>query len=138
MADNIYSKGTRVWFADKEQGWLPAEVTLVVKGDNDAIKLVFVDERGKVCRVTLPLRTRFTAGFSGNQHRNYWKRYQGWQRRPSSTAKSAIIRDRRRSCDFVPFKRAIRCVWSPHYVFYSAAEDGLSPPYRLSVFIPVF
>lgn len=48
MADNIYSKGTRVWFADKEQGWISAEVTQVSKGDNDAIKLVFLDERGKV------------------------------------------------------------------------------------------
>lgn len=49
MADNIYSKGTRVWFADKEQGWISAEVVQVTKGDNDAIKLVFTDERGKVC-----------------------------------------------------------------------------------------
>lgn len=48
MADNIYSKGTRVWFADKEQGWISAEVVQVTKGENDAIKLVFVDERGKV------------------------------------------------------------------------------------------
>ncbi|KAL5490141.1 MYO2 [Sanghuangporus weigelae] len=47
MADNIYSKGTRVWFPDKEQGWISAEVLQVVKSDNDAIKLVFVDERGK-------------------------------------------------------------------------------------------
>ena len=51
MADNIYSKGTRVWFTDKEQGWIPAEVSQVTKADNDAIKLVFVDERGKVCRL---------------------------------------------------------------------------------------
>lgn len=48
MADNIYSKGTRVWFSDKEQGWISAEVTQVSKGDNDTIKLVFVDDRGKV------------------------------------------------------------------------------------------
>ncbi|KAL5511492.1 MYO2 [Sanghuangporus vaninii] len=47
MADNIYSKGTRVWFPDKEQGWISAEVLQVVKSDNDAFKLVFVDERGK-------------------------------------------------------------------------------------------
>lgn len=49
MADNIYSKGTRVWFPDKDQGWISAEVTQVTKGDNDAIRLIFVDERGKVC-----------------------------------------------------------------------------------------
>ena len=48
MADNTYSKGTRVWFADREQGWISAEVTQVTKGENDVIKLVFVDERGKV------------------------------------------------------------------------------------------
>lgn len=48
MADNIYSKGTRVWFTDKDQGWISAEVVQVSKGDNDSIKLVFVDERGKV------------------------------------------------------------------------------------------
>jgi hypothetical protein len=48
MAENIYSKGTRVWFEDKEQAWLSAEVTQVTKGTDDSIKLVFVDERGKV------------------------------------------------------------------------------------------
>lgn len=48
MAENIYSKGTRVWFEDKEQAWLSAEVASVTKGADDAIKLVFVDERGKV------------------------------------------------------------------------------------------
>jgi hypothetical protein len=48
MAENIYSKGTRVWFEDKEQAWLSAEVTQVAKGPDDSIKLVFVDERGKV------------------------------------------------------------------------------------------
>ena len=48
MAENIYSKGTRVWFTDKEQGWISAEVTQVVRGGKEAIKLVFVDERGKV------------------------------------------------------------------------------------------
>ncbi|KAI0050026.1 myosin 5 [Auriscalpium vulgare] len=47
MAENIYSKGTRVWFTDKEQGWISAEVTNVAKGVDDKIKLSFVDERGK-------------------------------------------------------------------------------------------
>ncbi|TFK55318.1 hypothetical protein OE88DRAFT_1694770 [Heliocybe sulcata] len=46
MAENVYSKGTRVWFVDKEQAWVSAEVTSVARND-DAIKLVFVDERGK-------------------------------------------------------------------------------------------
>jgi hypothetical protein len=48
MAENIYSKGTRVWFEDKEHAWMSAEVASVTKADNDNIKLVFIDERGKV------------------------------------------------------------------------------------------
>lgn len=48
MAENIYSKGTRVWFEDKDQTWISAEVLSVSKGADDAIKLVFIDERGKV------------------------------------------------------------------------------------------
>ncbi|KAK2460523.1 hypothetical protein APHAL10511_006993 [Amanita phalloides] len=47
MAENIYSRGTRVWFEDKEQAWISAEVTSVTKGSDDTIRLVFVDERGK-------------------------------------------------------------------------------------------
>lgn len=47
MAEHVYAKGTRVWFEDKEQAWLSAEVTQVVRSE-DAIKLVFLDERGKV------------------------------------------------------------------------------------------
>jgi hypothetical protein len=48
MAEHVYSKGTRVWFVDKEQAWISAEVTNVTKGAGDAITLVFTDERGKV------------------------------------------------------------------------------------------
>lgn len=48
MAENIYSKGTRVWFEDKDHAWISAEVLSVTKGNDDTIKLVFVDERGKV------------------------------------------------------------------------------------------
>jgi hypothetical protein len=48
MAENIYSKGTRVWFEDKDQAWISAEVVAVSKASDDAIKLAFVDERGKV------------------------------------------------------------------------------------------
>ena len=47
MAENIYSKGTRVWFPDKELGWISAEVASVAKTD-DTVRLLFVDERGKV------------------------------------------------------------------------------------------
>ncbi|PCH38788.1 myosin 5 [Wolfiporia cocos MD-104 SS10] len=47
MAENIYSKGTRVWFADKEQGWISAEVTSVTRNPDDTVKLTFIDERGK-------------------------------------------------------------------------------------------
>lgn len=48
MAENIYSKGTRVWFEDKDHAWISAEVLSVSKATDDTIKLVFVDERGKV------------------------------------------------------------------------------------------
>ena len=82
MAENIYSKGTRVWFTDKEQGWISGEVTNVVKGSNDKIKLTFVDDRGKVS----PRDPFFITDNSshrtlvlGNHYRHY---YQGHQRRP--------------------------------------------------------
>jgi len=59
MAEHIYSKGTRVWFPDKEQGWISAEVTSVTRGAGDTFKLAFVDERGKVRGTTSPvLRTK--------------------------------------------------------------------------------
>jgi hypothetical protein len=48
MAENIYSKGTRVWFEDKDQAWISAEVSSFSKAADDSIKLVFIDERGKV------------------------------------------------------------------------------------------
>ena len=54
MAENIYSKSTRVWFEDKEHAWVSAEVLSVTKGSDDFIKLVFLDERSRVC---LPLFT---------------------------------------------------------------------------------
>jgi hypothetical protein len=47
MTEN-YSKGTRVWFPDKEQGWLSAEVQAIAKGSKDGVKITFVDDRGKV------------------------------------------------------------------------------------------
>ncbi|KNZ81439.1 Myosin-2 [Termitomyces sp. J132] len=47
MAENIYSKGTRVWFEDKDLAWISAEVTSATKGPDDTLKLVFIDERGK-------------------------------------------------------------------------------------------
>ncbi|EMD34514.1 hypothetical protein CERSUDRAFT_117358 [Gelatoporia subvermispora B] len=47
MAENIYSKGTRVWFPDKELGWISAEVTSAARNADETVKLVFVDERGK-------------------------------------------------------------------------------------------
>ncbi|KAJ3511149.1 hypothetical protein NLJ89_g4272 [Agrocybe chaxingu] len=47
MAENIYSRGTRVWFEDKDHAWISAEVLSVTKGGDDTIKLVFADERGR-------------------------------------------------------------------------------------------
>ncbi|TFY67201.1 hypothetical protein EVJ58_g1777 [Rhodofomes roseus] len=51
MAENIYSKGTRVWFADKDQGWISGEVSSVTRNPDDSIKLFFVDERGKETKI---------------------------------------------------------------------------------------
>jgi hypothetical protein len=48
MAENIYSKGTQVWFPDKELSWISGEVTSATRNADDTVKLVFVDERGKV------------------------------------------------------------------------------------------
>ena len=48
MTENIFSKGTRVWFEDKDQAWISAEVVSVTKAADDSIKLGFLDERGKV------------------------------------------------------------------------------------------
>nr|GAT61283.1 myosin 5 [Mycena chlorophos] len=46
MAENIYTKGTRAYFEDKELAWVSAEVSSVARS-GDALKIVFVDERGK-------------------------------------------------------------------------------------------
>lgn len=43
-----YARSARVWFPDKEQGWISAEVAQASKGAGDKVKLQFVDERGKV------------------------------------------------------------------------------------------
>jgi hypothetical protein len=56
MAEN-YSKGTRVWFPDKEQGWLSAEVQAIAKGSKDGVKITFVDDRGKVNNCLLSTST---------------------------------------------------------------------------------
>ncbi|KAF9496078.1 hypothetical protein BDN71DRAFT_1446807 [Pleurotus eryngii] len=56
MAENIYSKGTRVWFEDKEHAWVSAEVTSVTKGADDSMKLVFTDERGKEITVNTSVK----------------------------------------------------------------------------------
>lgn len=49
MAENIYSKGTQVWFPDKELSWISGEVASATRNADDSVKLVFLDERGKVC-----------------------------------------------------------------------------------------
>jgi myosin-5 len=63
MAENIYSKGTRVWFEDKDHAWISAEVVTVNKGAADTIKLVFIDERGKVG----PRTSKKKSGFCSNR-----------------------------------------------------------------------
>ena len=58
MAENIYSKGTQVWFPDKELSWISGEVTSLTKNADDTIKLVFQDERGKVSLIMPRFRSR--------------------------------------------------------------------------------
>ena len=110
MADNIYTKGTRVWLTDKEQGWISAEVTQVSKGDNDAIRLVFVDERGKVWPLPPAQLQRPLIMFSGIIHRYYGEGHQGWEGRSTATAKSASTGNCRRPCNVITFERTFRQV----------------------------
>lgn len=97
MAEHIYSKGTRVWFPDKEQGWISAEVTSVNRSAGDIFKLVFVDERGKVRGDNFPKFATKASHliFPGNHHQYHRERYQGWKRKPTSAQKSTSPRDSR-------------------------------------------
>jgi hypothetical protein len=71
MAENIYSKGTRVWFEDKDQAWISAEVTSFTKAPDDSIKLVFLDERGKVRTTFLATHLLFTQRMTKGNHSKY-------------------------------------------------------------------
>ncbi|KAJ7116423.1 P-loop containing nucleoside triphosphate hydrolase protein [Mycena epipterygia] len=44
----LYSPGTRVWWEDSQQGWVPAEVSSCTKTSADTFTLVVTDENGKV------------------------------------------------------------------------------------------
>jgi hypothetical protein len=69
MAENIYSKGTRVWFEDKDHAWISAEVLSATKGNNDIIKLLFIDERGKVHLLSPSvIHPSFLGTISGDRH----------------------------------------------------------------------
>ena len=80
MAENIYSKGTRVWFEDKDQAWISAEVLSTFKGTDDAIRLVFIDERGKVVwyHLNCCYYHSLLPFHSGNHYKYHWKGYQRW------------------------------------------------------------
>lgn len=48
MAETIYNTGTKVWFEDKRQGWIPGEVlSSSVQGDG-TVEVKFINERQKV------------------------------------------------------------------------------------------
>lgn len=94
MAENIYSRGTRVWFEDKDQAWLSAEVTSVTKGLDDTIKLVFIDERGKVHSHRLFWRVRNNI-ILGNNNQHDRQRDKGREREPASSEKPTFVGDRR-------------------------------------------
>jgi hypothetical protein len=69
MAENIYTKGTRVWFEDKDHAWISAEVLSATKGTDDIIKLLFIDERGKVDLVIFSvIRPSFLGTILGDRH----------------------------------------------------------------------
>lgn len=53
MAENIYSKGTQVWFPDKDLSWISGEVLSATRNADDTVKLVFQDERLKVRSINL-------------------------------------------------------------------------------------
>ena len=72
MAENIYSKGTRVWFEDKDHAWISAEVVSATKGNDDSIKLVFADERGKVNPLSLSF-CPFSSWHIGNHDKYHGK-----------------------------------------------------------------
>ena len=94
MAENIYSRGTRVWFEDKDQAWLSAEVTSVTKGLDDTIKLVFIDERGKVHSRQLFWHVRNNI-ILGNNNQHDGQRDKGREREPSSSKKPPFVGDGR-------------------------------------------
>src|ERR1700722_2900825 len=78
MAENIYSKGTRVWFEDKDQAWISAELVTVTKGAADNVKLVFIDDRGKVSAITRKIfKKNMLKLLTGNHNQYHRKRYQG-------------------------------------------------------------
>ena len=95
MAEYIYSKGTRVWFPDKEQGWISAEVTSVTRGTGESSKFCFLDERGKVGGDNFSkFATKASHLFPppGNCHQCH---REGRNGRPTSAEKSASSRDSR-------------------------------------------
>lgn len=95
MAENIYSKGTRVWFSDKDQGWISAEVTTATRNPDDTIKLLFLDERGKVQLLfSSPLTLELTNAYPGNYHRHLGAGHQGWKRGSPPITQPAPPRDR--------------------------------------------
>lgn len=49
---DAYTKGTRAWFPDKDEGWLSAELQEKDVSSSGAIKLSFIDDHGKERVVT--------------------------------------------------------------------------------------
>ncbi|KAJ4487665.1 P-loop containing nucleoside triphosphate hydrolase protein [Lentinula aciculospora] len=49
MAESIYSQGTKVWFEDKESGWIPGEVSFcsLLAQEDGTVELTFVNQRKK-------------------------------------------------------------------------------------------
>ncbi|KIK59478.1 hypothetical protein GYMLUDRAFT_169589 [Collybiopsis luxurians FD-317 M1] len=45
MAASIYSKGTKVWFEDKERGWISGEVLSTSVHPDESVDITFINER---------------------------------------------------------------------------------------------
>ena len=104
MAENIYSKGTQVWFPDKELSWISGEVTSATRNADDSVKLVFLDERGKVC--TAPIMLCIVGKLYEDYPNALWNRVgncykhdsegdKGRQRGPSTVTQPSALGNRR-------------------------------------------
>ncbi len=108
MAENIYSKGTRVWFEDKDHAWISAEVLSITKAADDTVKILFVDERGKVLSFTSLNYLHELNFYPGNYREYYCQGYQGWCQYPTPLEESSAAGNGGRSGYSLSSQRTFR------------------------------